>query len=337
MIELDRHIEILLLENDCVIVPDLGGFMAHYREARYDQSDMLFLPPQRTLGFNPQLKINDSLLAQSYVEAYDISYPEAVRRIEAEVSELWQHLRNDGSYELNDIGRLIFNDEGRLSFEPCEAGILTPELYGLSTFEAIPLSGTMKPKEETDDAEIADLSESDEATGRSDALTIPLSWVRNTVAIAAAILAFFLITTPVDTPSYSGISMSQVNLPLMTKDSNVKAPTQLDSKAIRKTIVKKDTTTTTHTVATAPKVQTTPASVAKPYCIVLASQVSERNAKEFIGQLQNKGVDARIYMHNGVRRVVCGSYATETEAYQALNDINRQSGLTEAWVYKLKI
>lgn len=337
MIELDRHIEILLLENDCVIVPDLGGFMAHYCEARYDQSDMLFLPPQRTLGFNPQLKINDSLLAQSYVEAYDISYPEAVRRIEAEVSELWQHLRNDGSYELNDIGRLIFNDEGRLSFEPCEAGILTPELYGLSTFEAIPLSGTMKPKEETDDAEIADLSESDEATGRSDALTIPLSWVRNTVAIAAAILAFFLITTPVDTPSYSGISMSQVNLPLMTKDSNVKAPTQLDSKAIRKTIVKKDTTTTTHTVATAPKVQTTPASVAKPYCIVLASQVSERNAKEFIGQLQNKGVDARIYMHNGVRRVVCGSYATETEAYQALNDINRQSGLTEAWVYKLKI
>ena len=337
MIELDRHIEILLLENDCVIVPDLGGFMAHYCEARYDQSDMLFLPPQRTLGFNPQLKINDSLLAQSYVEAYDISYPEAVRRIEAEVSELWQHLRNDGSYELNDIGRLTFNDEGRLSFEPCEAGILTPELYGLSTFEAIPLSGTMKPKEETDDAEIADLSESDEATGRSDALTIPLSWVRNTVAIAAAILAFFLITTPVDTPSYSGISMSQVNLPLMTKDSNVKAPTQLDSKAIRKTIVKKDTTTTTHTVATAPKVQTTPAPVAKPYCIVLASQVSERNAKEFIGQLQNKGVDARIYMHNGVRRVVCGSYATETEAYQALNDINRQSGLTEAWVYKLKI
>lgn len=75
MIELERHIEILLLENDCVIVPDLGGFMAHHCEARYDAEDHLFLPPQRTLGFNPQLKLNDSLLAQSYVEAYDISYP----------------------------------------------------------------------------------------------------------------------------------------------------------------------------------------------------------------------------------------------------------------------
>lgn len=46
------------------------------------------LPPTRSIGFNPQLKINDSLLAQSYVEAYDISYPEAVRRIEKETDEI---------------------------------------------------------------------------------------------------------------------------------------------------------------------------------------------------------------------------------------------------------
>ena len=29
MIELAKHIEVLLLENDCVIVPGLGGFIAH--------------------------------------------------------------------------------------------------------------------------------------------------------------------------------------------------------------------------------------------------------------------------------------------------------------------
>ena len=62
VIELERHIEILLLSNDCVIVPDLGGFMAHHLEAHYDEESQLFLPPQRTLGFNPQLKLNDSLL-----------------------------------------------------------------------------------------------------------------------------------------------------------------------------------------------------------------------------------------------------------------------------------
>ena len=82
MNELSRHIEILLLDNDCVIVPDFGGFMAHHSPAELDKETGSFYPPQRTLGFNSQLTLNDSLLAQSYVEAYDISYPEDVLRIE---------------------------------------------------------------------------------------------------------------------------------------------------------------------------------------------------------------------------------------------------------------
>lgn len=96
MIQLGKHIEILLLENDCVIVPDFGGFMAHHLSARYEESEGIFLPPLRTLGFNPQLRLNDSLLAQSYVETYDISYPEALRRIAAEVEELKQWLVEKG-------------------------------------------------------------------------------------------------------------------------------------------------------------------------------------------------------------------------------------------------
>ena len=47
--------------------------MAHHIEARYDEADGTFLPPLRTLGFNPQLTMNDSLLVQSYIEAYDRS------------------------------------------------------------------------------------------------------------------------------------------------------------------------------------------------------------------------------------------------------------------------
>ena len=71
MIELARHIEILLLENDCVIIPDFGGFIAHYQPARYIKEENLYLPPVRTIGFNPQLTINDGLLAQSYMHTHD--------------------------------------------------------------------------------------------------------------------------------------------------------------------------------------------------------------------------------------------------------------------------
>lgn len=134
MIELSRHIEILLLENDCVIVPGFGGFMAHHRPAEYVEEEGMFYPPQRTLGFNPQLTLNDSILAQSYVEAYDISYPEAVRRIEDELEEIKQLIAIEGEYEFHGIGTIKQKADGYYDFEPCAAGILSPSLYALNSY-----------------------------------------------------------------------------------------------------------------------------------------------------------------------------------------------------------
>ena len=82
MIELSKHIEVLLLENDCVIVPGLGGFIAHKRQAAYSIQKGEFMPPLRTIGFNPQLIMNDGLLVQSYMQAFNTDFPDATRRIE---------------------------------------------------------------------------------------------------------------------------------------------------------------------------------------------------------------------------------------------------------------
>ena len=100
MTELERHIAKLLLDNDCVIVPGFGGFMAHHIAASYDEKSHIFLPPTRTVGFNPRLTMNDSVLAQDYVSCYDLSYPEALKRIESEVDEFRQMiLGEDGGHE----------------------------------------------------------------------------------------------------------------------------------------------------------------------------------------------------------------------------------------------
>ena len=80
MIELAKHIEVLLLENDCVIVPGLGGFIAHYRSCVYNEDTGEFCPPARTIGFNPQLVMNDGLLVQSYMQAYNTDFPDATRK-----------------------------------------------------------------------------------------------------------------------------------------------------------------------------------------------------------------------------------------------------------------
>ena len=82
------------------------------------------------------MKINDSLLVQSYVEVYDISYPEALTRIENDVTRLKAILEKDGEFELYGLGVIFIRKDGGYDFRPCEAGILTPDYNGLSTFSA---------------------------------------------------------------------------------------------------------------------------------------------------------------------------------------------------------
>lgn len=100
MIELAQHIEILLLENDCVIVPGLGGFVAHYTSAMRVAEENIFLPPTRIIGFNPQLKMNDGLLVQSYMAVYDTDFSDATRIVEKK-SVVYSHcspLRRQGGF-----------------------------------------------------------------------------------------------------------------------------------------------------------------------------------------------------------------------------------------------
>ena len=361
VIELERHIEILLLSNDCVIVPDFGGFMAHHVDAHYDEDEGLFLPPQRTLGFNPQLKINDSLLAQSYVEAYDISYPEAVLRIEDEVNELKMHLQTKGFYELSSIGTLEFNENGNYVFTPCEAGILTPDLYGLCSFEMTPLKISaasvpetveeeeeekettqifnMNPLErdvETTEAE-AEVEAEDEE--EEDVVRIKFSWIRNAVAVAAILLAVFFAAMPTGKTEMMTRTISNINSNLffgmMSKDTNT-SKIEISKADIQKPTNKADTISKLDKIKTEQTVKAEP--VKKGYCIVLASQVSKRNAEMFIERLKAKGLDsAEIYVKQkaqSIRRVVCGNFQTQEEAYNELRKIHKDEELKDAWVYK---
>ena len=348
MIELNRHIEILLLSSDCVIVPELGGFMTHHVDARYDDEDHMFVPPLRTLGFNPQLTMNDSLLAQSYIEAYDISYPEAMRRIESEVNELKQQLQNEGFYEMNGIGVLSLNESGRIVFEPCEAGLLTPSLYGLGAFEMLLLADSgVKPIEFVnisksttfvagnsveDNVDVEELmpQENDEK-----AIVIKMSWVRNVVAVAAAVLLFLLLTPPVANSDYQGVtqlSTSQVDLLPLPKKAE---PKKVDTSFVKKVV--SDTTITKSVVDTV-KMET-PAIAEKEesfYCLVLASQVAQQGAENLVKQMKKQGYDdTRINIHKNVRRVIYGHFSNSDAAYQALHKLqNTSSNFEEAWVYK---
>ena len=144
MRDLEKHIARLLLDNDCVIVPGFGGFMAHSIPAKYDEDTCLFTPPIRIVGFNPQLTMNDSLLAQEYVNTYDISFPEALKQIATDVESLKRRIDEERIYELLGIGKFIINDDSSLKFVPEETGVITPALYGLDAITVKPMEKGVK-------------------------------------------------------------------------------------------------------------------------------------------------------------------------------------------------
>ena len=347
MIELNRHIEILLLTNECVIVPDFGGFMTHYIPARYDAADHSYLPPLRTLGFNPQLCMNDSVLVQSYVEAYDISYPEALRRVSAEVNELKQILSEEGSYTLTDLGTLTVNADGNYEFAPCEAGLLTPELYGLgaytikqlkeekievSTLQTVSSAATevslSQPEESVPSEQPTLLEFTEENDDHEAAIRIRLSWIRNAVAIAASIAAFFMMSTPVVNSDLGNNAMSQIQnnilYKLMPKDTNT-----IPAEPVVEPVANKAQTSTD-------SVETIiPAAPPITYYIVVASQVKRSNAENYVEKLRQQGYeDAKVLIHKNVVRVSCGEYDSESEAYSHLRKLISNEEFADAWIYK---
>lgn len=371
VIELDRHIEILLLDNDCVIVPGFGGFVAHHVDARYDSDDSTFLPPLRTIGFNPQLTMNDSLLAQSYVELYDISYPEAIRKIENEINELKQELYTEGSYELNDLGILSIDENGKYIFEPCEAGILTPALYGLSSFQMKRAEAAVCSSEDTKESKdspsaaqtlfgssiyeeesknIGSKAQQEETGDESGVIRIKTSWIRNAVASAAAIICFFLFTSPVANSTKDNIMTSNLHsnmfFSMMPEDSH-KGDIRLTDVSAEKKAESKDKNTSqaneetvseekenkepeSHTESTTEKKEPV-------YCIVMASRVTRSNAETFVKKLHNEGLEqAYVHSHNGITRVVYGHYASENRANSDLRSLRDNKYFEQSWIYKIE-
>lgn len=312
--ELERHIEVLLLSNDCVIVPGLGGFVAHHVQASYDERDHSFIPPTRTLGFNPQLVINDSLLVQSYIDTFDISYPEALNRIEQEVKAIKGHLSEKGEYEFHGLGQLAYNAEGNLLFQPYSSGILSPNLYGLGLLDFERIS---TPLFQLTNAS-KNLTSSSERV-----VTIKVKTLRKIVAAAVAVFGFFLFANP-----FGGHSSNQTEATFLgsffnhlTRSSAMTASEQDVSRLNLVTAEKAATTVET------PVQEGT-------YHIVLACKIPRQNAEMMLDELKSDGINANITEKDGNVMVLYGNYTSQADALQSMKDMSGHKYFNSAWILK---
>ena len=352
--KLERHIEVLLLSNDCVIVPGLGGFMTHHVCARYDEGEKIFLPPLRTLGFNSQLTMSDTLLAQSYADTYAISIPQAMERISQDVRQLKYHIEKNGSYSLNGIGRLSLNAEGNYEFEPCEAGVLTPWLYGLDAYEfyrlsaqqqstPLPLPGRMvvvsspedersssrshKPSLATIMSQIDNAPEKEEKT-----ISIKVSVLRNLAVTAVAAAALFLFARPVGPDEMNAIESGATEASILPT-ANVEEVASTSSTPPRSIIgmmeAVSDRLNQPEEVAIIPS--------AGDFTVVLAYSLPDQNAKLYLEQLHSQGAKKAVLIdYKSQNVIVYGSYKTKEEANEMLQELLANKNANSGWVMQMK-
>lgn len=372
MIELAKHIEILLLENDCVIVPGLGGFITHYQPAYYDEDERVFLPPTRTVGFNSQLTMNDGLLTQAYMQTYHTDFPDACRLIAQKVSELKEILYRDGIVEMVGIGSLHYTIYNMYEFQPLVSGVLSPALYGLDSYSMIPLSEIPVEQKKIE--------------LKKKEYRLSTQWLSNAVSVVIAAILFFALSFPVENTyvdkgvyaslgtdclfdairSHSMATTLSVQeaeetqkpklspvVPVVVKVEkvapvekakmlNVNAP---EKKTIKKEIPKITEALKTNDIPAPTKDKVTETKKDAPkvvvknknFHIIVASLTTQSDANRMLAQYKQQGYsDAVVKENKGRFRISLCSYADKDVAYQKLNELKKTDAFKGAWMLTSK-
>lgn len=321
MINFIRHIERLLLSNNCVIIPELGSFVTHYIPAKLLPEDGFMLPPTRIVAFNHQLRINDECLTNELMESCGMSYRDAASYISRSVWQIKKVLKESGTFIVGSIGTLYVDANGVCKLRPNETGIPTPSLFAL---DCVTTSDFItREVSHTTPSSNAPLKM---ASSIGDRYVFSINReIANYVAAAMIAIVCLFAWQGGNSDNWSAEQRASVISAELTNFGD--ASKQKDIPVSEGS----GNNTTDSVVSNAP----TPA-LENGYTVVLASDVSEKNAIHFIEQLKGIGIpNAEVYTYKGRTKVICGRYATEREAAQAAAQIRTFSLAKDCWVFKL--
>ena len=137
--KIDKHISDLLYDHECVIVPDLGGFLSSYVPSKIHPVRHMVLPPSKKIAFNIFLRQNDGLLANHVVQSEHVTYPEALKEIETYVETCHKELADGKKFIVERIGILSKDAETNIQFEPFSNVNYLKDSYGLSPVQYVPI------------------------------------------------------------------------------------------------------------------------------------------------------------------------------------------------------
>lgn len=364
-IKVEKIAKELLLEEDCVVIPEFGGFISSYRSAIIEPSKNILLPPGKHVSFNSKLSKNDGLLAKAISEKLGLSYKEALESIETRV-QFWRNELDAKHYlEFEDLGSFILNKEGNLVFEQFNETNFLDTSFGLSNVHAVPVErvGFTQKIEKSLNNKKAQPKTLKIMYGITAAAVIMFgvstaTWQYKTGGLDSALNFFSFSSEPkeqvdqVQPEVVAGKSTTPKSLEVakiekffdkdekqLLKDLghigdevNIERVNELNAKKKEKDLVEK----VEAIEKAAPKVSKTPevsVSIDAKFHVIAGCFGVKSNAFKMVRQLKAKGYDAKLagLSNSGLYRVAYNSHNSRINALKALAKA-KLSDNSKAWI-----
>ena len=105
--DIAAYIKELILTNECVILPQFGGFISKYRPAKIDPGGKILIPPSKEIEFHKELKKDNGLLVKYIAQKKKTFNTRARRLIEDFVNEINTKLDNGEKVIFEGLGTFV--------------------------------------------------------------------------------------------------------------------------------------------------------------------------------------------------------------------------------------
>jgi len=129
----DKYIKDLLYRYECVILPNLGAFVARNTPSNIDESNNIIQPPSKIISFNASIKENDGLLANHISICENISHEKAIEKISKKIIAYKKALNQGKELKFKNIGLLSLKDNSYIFIPSNKVNFLSSS-FGLSKF-----------------------------------------------------------------------------------------------------------------------------------------------------------------------------------------------------------
>ena len=310
------HIKELLLLHDCVILPELGGFVANYKPAEFDQVRNTASPPSKNILFNRNLVRNDGLLYAHVSGVTGYGYKDVENMARIYVDGIRKNIQKGMKFVIDGLGYFYLDSDRQIQFTEETGNNFLLESYGLPflqyrKFEEIPKTETYRA-----------------LTAEADPLARQRRIRRWIYGTAAACLLTAVVLIPIKTGYFN---QAGIDIPVsdsFKKEQSAVLEKSAESKSEGLYSHPDPETNITESLEGTANLNLLPAP---EYHIVVGSFKNFGNARLLRNQLVQEGYNARILSSGkGYFRVSAGTYFVHDQAAENLTTV--RGDFENAWI-----